>query len=70
MNFYSPFPLVAGLVLTKEKEIGEWSEDNAGGISVSLIAARYLKQKNNLIFSVENLSGVFIEMWSVFLLYF
>ena len=39
MNFHSPFHLDASSVLTKEKKIGEWSEYNAGRISVSLIGS-------------------------------
>ena len=37
MNFHSPFPLDADSVLSKEKKIREWSEDNAGRISIRLI---------------------------------
>ena len=64
LNFHNPFPLDAGTVLTIENKIGEWLEDNAGRISESLIDSFKVLEKNNLIFSVENLSDTFAEMWS------
>ena len=65
LNFHNPFPLHAGAVENIENKIGEWLEDNAGRISESLIDSFKVFEKNNLIFSVENLSDTSAEMWNV-----